>query len=290
VQLGIPERIGVTGPGDMAFSSDGNQLFVNDVHGIQVLDAHTHQVIRMLKSGGNLHPSPDGRLLYAVGHSQVDIIDLATGQVSATVPLTHPSFGMSSAISQDGRRIVTFSPISNPLVLTIVDIATRTKRADLVLNGFSAMGDVQLSRDGSYAYLAADDGPLVRVNLDTGQQSPVPATPGVSRLALSRDGRELFAQSFAGLLTTINADTGEVIRRVTMPPTSGKLLAAPGGQLIATNFETQRLQIIDPGTGTVLTTVSTGQHSDCAVVSPDGRQLYLTGNIDNIEQIDMAEH
>jgi len=294
LQLGVPVPIVILGPGSMDISPDSSLLFVDAVSAIEVFDAHTHRMLRTLGSpvaSGVLHLSPDGRLLYVVENNQIEIFDLSIGQVTGTIPLTRQDFGARSAMSADGQHIIIEHPISNPPVLTVVDTASRTERSNIPLTGHNAVGDLVLTADGTHAYVAAlaPTDPLLWVDLNTGQLTPVAATPGAGRLAPSSDGHELYAQSYAGLLSTIDANTGRSIRKVTMPPTTGVMLAAPGGQIIATDSDTQTLRIVDPASGKVLGTGQTRPRIiDSGILSPDGHQLYLSDDTNSIEEIDVT--
>lgn len=280
VQLGPPLPVQNGGSAyPAAVSPDGGRLFIDGVRQIAVVDAHTRALIQTITpspglSGGQMFCSPDGRLLYMVDPSQVEIIDLGLGRPVRTIPLRQ-GLHMYADLSGDGRRLVLLHKGLSDATesLAVVDTLARTVRY-LPLPGMTIGGGVVVTADGRRAYTYQVVGPMLQVDLDTGESTQNPSTRQVEAAALSADGRELYVKAFGGLITTLDAANGNLVRRVTVPYSCCEMVAAAGGQLVTNQRNT--VQVLDPGTGKVLATAQAGQPFNHIVISPDGHHLYLS--------------
>jgi protein kinase-like protein len=207
VRLGAPMAVQNGGSAyQPVVSPDGGRLFIDGIRGIAVVDAHTRALIQMVKPrqvpDGPMFCSPDGRLLYVVEFTQVEIIDLSLGRPAGTIPLRQ-GLHSDADISRDGRWIVLLGKALSDTTqtLTVIDTAVRTVR-DIPLPGLTLGDDVVVTEDGRRAYTHQLLGPMLQVDLDTGVSTRNPSVQRVDKVALSADGRELYVMAFQGLITT----------------------------------------------------------------------------------------
>jgi WD40 repeat protein len=249
--------------------------------GIAVVDVPTRRVVETFhpdSGAGALFTSLDGRLLYVVESRLVEIMDASTGTVNATIPLPPNFVRVHSTLSRDGTRLLVVSADpSNSLMLTVVNPTTRTVRATWPLPNF-ADGDVVVNGANNWAYITGVAVPLYQVNLENGQGRRLDSINGLCEIAISTDGRQLFVQSTSGLIITLDADTAQTLHKVAAPTPAGTLMSTPDGQLIATNNLAQKILLLDPSTGAVLGTGQVDQVIGYAAVSPNGSQVFVTGD------------
>ncbi len=189
--------------------------------------------------------SPDGRLLAlpscGFNANGLNLVDLKTGAVVATVPLTRAWRGVAWA--HDGRSVYVSGGVSNPTgdILKVV------------------LGD-----DGKWKRSAA-------IKLT----SRTPSGICLSTLALAPDGRRLIGLNVLdGASFVINTSDGTVqpAGRIARNPSAG-VLAPDGKTLYVTDWAAGALLVVDVSTVpfSVSRTVATGLRPTDLVVAPDGR-------------------
>jgi len=207
----------------------------------------------MLEAGAYLSPiavvaSRDGKLLYVAeaGAGQVAVVDLATGSVSARIPLEGSPTGL--ALSPDGAR------------LFVTDASPRGKVYIVATAGATPVGSIVVGHT-PYAVAASPDGQTL--------------------YACNRfDNNVAVVSLTAGRVVTTIPVGREPVAAVLSPDGATLFLAnlLPGGAANAPRVAAG-ISVIDTATRTVSTTLqlpngSTSLHGLC--LSPDGTYLYAT--------------
>jgi WD40 repeat protein len=120
------------------FSADGTLLFV--AAGQELLEwDRAAQRLKTRDSAGRPVLSADGRTMARPGAKGVDVIDLGTGQVRATLPV-QLSYGLPSSLSPDGQLLAA-SPIDTEVRASfeIWDTTNKVRRCQLGRTAWSVM-------------------------------------------------------------------------------------------------------------------------------------------------------
>jgi WD40 repeat protein len=294
----------------MAFTPDGKTLVVRLGTGIvQLLDAATGAVRSSVEPGGQSSPQPAGSLavspdgtVIAIGvnpdtgaNSAVDLISLAAGKVTATIPVGSPMV-YSLAFSPDGKTLA----IGAGKSLLLLNLATRESVSVSTEEG-SFTGDsryVSFSADGKSLAVANDLG-LVKLwdVLATGfaKSTTVYSTQGtpwpvIQAATISPDGGTVAVSGalednggpHASETWLWHPSTGHV--RPLQPTTlqdgvSDDIQAqafSPDGKLIATGDDIGEIRLWDTATGRLIAT----EHAPSTIFPvtatafvPDGKSL-----------------
>jgi YVTN family beta-propeller protein len=171
-----------------ASSPDGKLVFVNSSagpgSGVFVISTTTDQIVKMIPTpccATDLTVSPDGRFLYVLAGLSYVVIDTATLQMVATVPLpSNPQFGI--AVSPDSKTLYVIDrdggAIGHGRIL-VIDASTHIVVASIPFPGHPDVEQLLVSPDGRKAYIAqvADRGVTV-VDLVNRSAVTTIATPG----------------------------------------------------------------------------------------------------------------
>jgi YVTN family beta-propeller protein len=164
------------------WSRDGRYLYVSDNvnNTIVKIDAAAFDIkatITLPGSNHYMHPSPDGRLLYAVNETtktgtSVTLIDADTDQVikDITIPLEagEPGFGHHGEFTKDGK----FFFVCNEGGRTVAVIDTARKEVVKTLKTGMGAGHPAMTRDGKYIFVIHHKDNVLTV-IDTAKQEVI---------------------------------------------------------------------------------------------------------------------
>jgi YVTN family beta-propeller protein len=190
-------------PSEMAFSVDGNSLYIvcERSNELLILDTASNKVTARVPVGRfprNLALSPDGKQIFVVNswEDTVSVIDLATQTVVRTIPTGAEPW--SVIFNHNGSTIYVGNRLSNDI--SVIDVASGTEKKRLA--GGRGASYLVLSPDGTRIYgthiypkLGAHRAPNQSeiTVIDTATESvidrmPVPGVAGMFHIASSTDG------------------------------------------------------------------------------------------------------
>lgn len=226
-----------TSPFALAASPDGTALYVADLvldenqqpvgtGNLYVIDTSTNTLVRNIPvSTGEfltgLAITPDGKTLYASAAitGNVDVMDIATGNVTASLP----GIGFSSiVVSPDGTTVYANFD-QGPTFISAISTANNTVAATIPFDDFDFPGLAQmaLTPDGSFLYVPLHGPDTVAVvatatNTIVGPQIAVGGSPGA--LGISPNGAFAYVANTGGnSVSVIDIPTNTVV--ATIPTT-----------------------------------------------------------------------
>jgi YVTN family beta-propeller protein len=277
-----------------AGSNAAMKLYVTNSLGddITVIDLGTLRAIGDIKVGEHVHgvcAPANGRELFTTIESEnsLKVIDTATDQVTATIPLTgRPN---QCASTPDGRFVGV--PIRNGASVDIVDMTS--KRVVKVLsvkaphNCYDAGSNEELfvSSMGSHEIDRID-----LAKMDYSDKIPVGGIP--RPYAVSRDGKRIYAAltDLHGFVIS-SIPERKVIARVELPPappstcalephtpTHGLELSPDGSELWVTSLADSGVYVYDIATGKLSPEIHTGACPNWIAFSPDGHYCAVSNS------------
>jgi YVTN family beta-propeller protein len=241
------------GSRNVAVSQDGKFIYGTVGAAISVISSTTNRVVTTVPVGAtavNIAVSPNGAFVYVTcdngtGNGYVAVVDTATYQVIATVPMGYgfPSNGLD--VTPDG----TYVYVSNSQNVSVIATATNTVVATVFV-GATATG-VAITPDGAFVYVTRFRSDDIMV-ISTATNTVVAAVrSGGGGPYVDRSGPEAIA-------------------------------VTPNGAFVyVANFSSNNITVIETATNTVVKVFPSGGIGPTGVgVTPDGAFLYVTNNGD----------
>ncbi|HYL63963.1 MAG TPA: cytochrome D1 domain-containing protein [Candidatus Methylomirabilis sp.] len=274
-------------------------------HTALIVDPESHQELAKLTVGINGHEvaiSPDSRLAYVpiYGNSgvgkpgtdgtSIDVIDLQSRRLAATIALGKPLRPHRAAFGPDGLLYVT---VELDHAVDVIDPATRKVIAQIPTGAIESHM-IAISPDGRRAYTANVGAGSVSV-LDLVNRklvTVIPIAKTVQRICVSRDGKYVFTHDQGNpRIAVIDASTNKIAKWIAVPATvysssptldDRKLLAAsPSGKIFVIDLASssvERAFDIPPSNGELL-------------LSPDGNSVFVScPQAGVIEVLDLAQN
>jgi YVTN family beta-propeller protein len=295
----------------MIISQDGSKLYAESYHGgyenyIVAIATATNTVSAALGVGvlGPMAISPDGKTLYVASDSYQDsagvlVINTATMTVTTTVS-TDAANGLS--LTPDGKFVYanSFGSSSGPYSpnVTVIDTSTNTITTTIPLDPKLTPGYIQISPDGSVAWVSEfpytkDESLIAVIQTSTNQVTgsfrlPGGASPGSivfspdSTLAYVDIGSAVDVVDVATTKTTSEIESLGAVFTPAISPDGNTLLLPNSGQ--------SRVAAYSQSTETKLASIAVGDMDlgtqlyleyGGAAVSPDGSRLYVTNYYSN---------
>ncbi len=231
------------------------------------------------------------------GSDTVSVIDTATNQVTATVPVGTSPEGVTISPSGAAVYVANFGAIVQPGTVSIIDTATNTVIAD-VPAGINPVG-IALGRSGQFAYVTDLNSAIVSPSdsgtisvIDTAARAVVAtiqldAEPAA--IAITLDGRSAYV-THPGLGTAVSViDTStNAVSDFSAGWSPQSLAISPdGSRLYVTNsfhpdpgVDTDTVTVVDTGTQSVVATIQLPAKSEPEgiAISPDGAHAYVVNN------------
>jgi len=278
------------------------KVYVADEEGdtVSVLDAASFSKIATIPVGRephNVQVSPDGRRAWVTinyesstlmpkrehegmtGAGQVWVIDTATDQVAARVPVgRHPAHVV---LTPDGR----FAYVTNGGENTVSVVDTDTRHVVATIPVGTYPHGIRISPDGKQAYVANLKGGTVSV-IDTEARkelAQIPVGKGPAQVGFTPDGRLAFASlSQEEKVAVIDPASRKVIKKVAVGTVPIQVYATPDSRLLfVANQGTKKrpgktVSVINLETLEAAKTIETGPGAHGVVVDRDGRYAYVT--------------
>jgi len=207
----------------------------------------------------------------------VSVIDIATNNVTATVPVGGISSG-GVAVSPDGTKVY----VANSNV-SVIDTAINNVTATVPV-GKNPAG-VEVTPNGKKVYVANKGDNTVSV-IDTATNN-VTATVPVGKnpvgVAVNKAGTKVYVGNrFSGTVSVIDTATNKVkatVKEVGSP--DGVAVSPDGSKVYVTNGrKSGTVYVIDTSTNKVQTALGVKPYPCGVAVSPDGSKLYVTSIVE----------
>jgi YVTN family beta-propeller protein len=282
ITLGKPQRA-------IAISPDGLRAYVGHVGSISVIDTTTNQLIDTITTFNTrffagIFVTPDGAKMYAAsaGPHEVLVIDTALNTVLKRIP-AQGTFG-HVAMSSDGTLLVVHTNSSTHGAVKVIDTRLDQVIRTFPVGGFTA--GAAISPDGQRFYYceyrtAPSPSTLVAIDLMTGRRIEAVTVAGYRGVVLlSPRGTQIFlppaSQPGAPLLKMDAKPLGlrSTIHAVEPKSYLGTFSPDSSRLYLCTYDLSAKCQVYDTESGALLNTFATGNHSNDAALTPDGR-LYV---------------
>jgi len=219
--------------------------------------------------------TPDGRHVYVVDDSGVQVIDTATNTVTATIPGVG---GPNLAFSPTGATAYLVERDYG--AVAVIDTATEQVSGTISLAGIKGFAwDIAISPDGKRAYVTFTNGHLAIIDTATHaivKSVTVPFYAG--GIAVSPDGSRLYLVDVPGAggdLSVLNAKSGAVVATIPVGPDPIDVaLSADGRQAYIADSSVNMLTQVDTKTDKVTATWAT--YSGGWFVAVAGGSAYVT--------------
>ncbi len=270
------------GVGRLVLSPDGRWLAITNDASVQIRNANTGQLERVLlgRGGRITHPSfsPDGRYLAAAEGKAVSIWDTTSGRVLRQFGLEAP--GLVAAWSPDGSRLAvgTWAPGA----AEVWEIASGRKLQSFAHGQTHGVGTLAWSPDSNR--LASGDWPGKLFLWDAATGKLVQELKGhqegsgLTSLAWSPDGRMLAGGGGGGSIFLWESDSGRVARILRGHEGPIHTVAwSPNGKLLASGGHDRTVQLWEPAGIKPLHVLKATDPVESLAWSSDGRALAAVG-------------
>ena len=270
----------------------GTRVYVATAGGVSIVDTASGAVVDTIQStlqigpcsgncwGGALDVTPDGAFLYLtaatpyphVGYFAVTVIDTASRQVAAAIPIE--SLPQGVAIASDGRAYVT--TIAAPYALTVIDTGSRAVVATLPLD--LPAWAIAVAPDAQEVYVATVDQRSSYVEVvDTRTYAvtariPVPAT--ATGLAVTPDGRTVYVATYRAILA-VDVATRAVTATIGAGRPEQVAVSRDGAFAYVTDYDAGVLRVVDTSTNTLIDSIPVGPVPATLTVAPDDQRVYV---------------
>jgi len=229
--------------------------------------------------------SPNGATAYVVVGTRIEVVDLSTMTVTASVSVGAAGPGSllpAEAISPDGSTLYVSDFDGSDL--TVIDTATNAVTATVPAQADEA--DVALSPDGSTAYVLGQNTTVspptpVVTAIATATDivtATIPVNGNALRLAVSPDGHAVYTWGPGAQIGVISTKSDTVTEIIALPEVISWLALSPDGSKAVATFDdgTISADVIDLATHKITKSVSLpSARAQEAVFSPDGARVYV---------------
>jgi YVTN family beta-propeller protein len=253
-------------------------------------------------TGHELVASPDGRTAYVpiygdsgVGRPgsdgrTVDVIDLASRRIVATIDLGRPERPHDPKFGSDGRLYVT-TELTNSV--TVIDPRTN-QVVDRLPTDQPESHMLLVSRDGRRAYTSnVHAGTVSAIDVASKKvKAVIPVAKMGQRLAFSADEKWVFtADQHEPRLIVIDAATNQVARSVALPGIAyGTAATIDGRHLVLALIKSNQVARLDLATWTVGPTLDVPKAPQEVLVRPDGKVAYVSCDASGkVAEIDLEQ-
>lgn len=229
--------------------------------------------------------SPNGATAYVVAGTEIEVVDLSTMKVTASIPAVAAgpsSVTPSEAISPDGSKLYVTDVDGSDLT----EIGTATDAVTATVPAQAYESDVTLSPDGATAYVLGTNtatNPATQVvtaiATATGTvTATIPVSSGVLRLAASPNGREVYAWGPGAPIDVISTKSDTVTAIVALSETISWLTISSDSSKALATFDSgaTSAEVVNLNTNAITSSLSLpGYRAQEALFSPGGGHDYV---------------
>jgi YVTN family beta-propeller protein len=274
-----------------SIAADPAYLYVPNSYGAPittVIDAHTHKVVRVLRTGElsqHVTPSYDLRTLYVEASvaNRLVAIDPATGRITKRIPQTRP---YNLYFTPDGKRAVVMAEQDDEIVFD--DPVTFKRTAVVHDRSCRGPNHADFSANGRYFIVTCEfSGSLLKVS--TARHTvlgrlTLPPGSKPQDVRLSPTGREFYVADMGrDKLLRIGWKRLRVIGHIDTPAMPhGIYPSRDGKRLYVSDRGAGKVSVVSVATNRIVDTwtVPGGGSPDMGGLSADGRTLWLSGRYD----------
>jgi YVTN family beta-propeller protein len=255
-------------PSDMAFSPNGERLYVNNggEASVSVIDTFSYLVIATIPVGTyprGIAVSKDGSRVYVSnnGSQTLSIIDAGSLTVVKTIPLAaHPE---EIALSPDGHRL--FIAATVPLSGLILDTTSETLTGSF---DFNAGNGIAITPDGAHAYITNWEGTVTVIDLATMlpiKTIPVGSTP--HRVTISSDGKHAYVANFGSNdVSVIDISSNTVVATIPVNSTPWAMDLVDDNSRLYVPTSSEGIAVVDTATHAVVQQIPTGSAASSVAI------------------------
>ncbi|MEU0068236.1 beta-N-acetylglucosaminidase domain-containing protein [Streptomyces sp. NPDC006332] len=225
---------------------------------------------------GEVVVSADGRIAYAAnqGSNSVSVIDVASGEVTATVAVGHVPAGL--ALTPDGDTLW----VANYTDGTVQPVDTGTLKAGAPVTVGSGPENMAITPDGTTLYVAnIHDNTVTPVDVATGTaKAPIPVGPGPFNVVAAPDGKTVYVSNSGGsTVTPIDTATDDTEPTLLVPGQAYGLAISPDGRTLwVSPSNGDRITPVDTVTGAPGTSITVGRSAFDVGLDWNGATAYVT--------------
>lgn len=293
-----------------ANSADDVRMYVaNEGEGtVMIVDLSREEVVTTLNTGLNPHAIvfTDHCRAYVNnrGEKFLTVIDTEAGKVVGKVDL--PGFSLQLALSPDGKTIAV--SYKKELMVSLVDVENGTLKASVKIGENTnpdykgkVMTHPLWSKSGDFVFVQDNlNHMIVKVDVKTSSVAAKIAIPGANHdLMISTDGKTMYAVNGktknGTSLSVIDLDSDSVVSDIAIPLLEGESGKGHHGEFdrdgifYFCNEGGRSITLVDLKEKKVLKSIETGQGPGHAVLSADGKLMFIIHHQDSmVSAIDTA--
>jgi YVTN family beta-propeller protein len=210
------------------------------------------------------------------GAGTVSVIDIATNEITATVPVG--SYPLGVAVTPNRNEVYVTNDGSN--TVSVIDATTNTIKATVPVGSYPY--GVAVTPDGKKAYVANKKSNTVSV-IDTATKTVIVTVPVdiyPQGVAVTPDGKMVYvANQGSNTVSVIDASTNTVTATVPVENYPVGVAVTPDGKMVYVvnqGDEYGSVSVIDTSSNTVIATAPVGNSPLGVVVTPDCKTAYVT--------------
>ncbi|MFF7388118.1 beta-N-acetylglucosaminidase domain-containing protein [Streptomyces scabiei] len=260
-------------PGEVVVSADGRTAYAanqgsNSVSVIDVARGEVTATVRVGRVPAGLALTPDGGTLWVANYTDGTVQPVDTDTLRAGATVAVGSGPENMAITPDGRTLYVANIHDN----TVSPVDLGTGRAGAAIPVGPRPFNVVAAPDGKTVYVSNSGGSTV-TPIDTASNDTEPTllvSGQAYGLALSPDGRTLWVSPSTGdHVTPVDTVTGAPGKRITVGRSAFDVgLGWDGGTAYVTTADGNRLVPVDTATGTAGAPLTTGAYPLAVALTP----------------------
>jgi YVTN family beta-propeller protein len=246
-------------PCRFALHPDGTKMFIgtDGPLGIVAMNTESNSLL-----SGSFGPPPtavvpnfDGTRLYATIGSEVQIIDAASGTVTAHIRVGINVGSLAIDPSETRVYVATVEPGLN--LIAVIDLSIQAVMTSVPVGG--APRDVAMLPDGSRVFVACGNNSLNVIDTASNLSTGTVPIADPAKLSLSPTGARLYATTSDGHLVIVDTSSNSVVATPSVGASPRGVSVAPDGSVVCVvNQSGHSVSLVDPVTNTASAEIPVG--------------------------------
>ena len=250
----------------------------NKAGGVSVVNVGTGSIattIPLTGSPAGMAASAGGGILYVAQSSANSVAVIDTGSNSVVATIPVGTTPMAVTVAPNGQNAYVVNVGSSSV--SVIGTATNTVLSTVPIAGYPTA--IAVTPNSSYAFVVSPTSGKVSV-IDTASNTVTaawPTLPGASSLAFSADSATVYiASRVTNQVAVYNVTTGSLLQTIGGLSYPDAIVLAPGGStLYVLNLNASSVSVISTTTLAVVAAVKVNTNPTAIGVSPDGTALYV---------------